>query len=99
MLFYKNGQTSGNNTFINLTLSSSYSYILQSGTTQTITGNFNATGNCGAFVDVSSNNAGTAANINKTTGVVNASYLVLKDRKYLLLQRSLKYYYDYLLAP
>ncbi len=79
LVFLRNGQTSGNNTFTNLTFSPSYSYILQNGTTQTITGNFNATGNCGAFVDVSSSTPGNVANINKTTGVVNASYLVLKD--------------------
>jgi gliding motility-associated-like protein len=79
VVFNKNGTMWASNTFANLTFSPSYSYILQSGTTQTITGNFNATGNCGAFVDVSSSTAGTIATINKTTGVVNASYLILKD--------------------
>ncbi len=79
VVFNKNGRITSNNVFANLTFSPSFSYILQSGTTQTINGNFNAIGNCGAFVDISSNNAGATANITKTTGVVNSSYLILKE--------------------
>jgi gliding motility-associated-like protein len=79
LVFNQNGRIASNNSLVNLTLSSSYSYQLRSGTTQTITGNFNAIGNCGAFIDISSSTDGAAANITKTTGVVNASYLILKD--------------------
>jgi gliding motility-associated-like protein len=79
LVFNQNGRIASNNSLVNLTLSSSYSYQLQSGTTQTITGNLNAIGNCGAFIDISSSTDGAAANITKTTGVVNASYLILKD--------------------
>jgi gliding motility-associated-like protein len=79
LVFSKNGRTASSNIFTNLTFSPSYSYIIQSGTTQTVLGNFNATGSCGAFIDVSASTDGTVANITKTTGIVNASYLILKD--------------------
>jgi gliding motility-associated-like protein len=75
----KKGTFLGNNSITNLTLTAGYSYLLRPTTTQTILGTINAVGNCGAFINIQSNLSGSTATITKTAGVINNSFLILKD--------------------
>ncbi len=49
------------------------------GTTQTISGIFNALGNCGAFIDISSTIPGSQATVSKPSGTLNISFGILQD--------------------
>jgi gliding motility-associated-like protein len=77
--FSKAGDIFANNSCQNLTLTAGYSYQIAANTTTTIINNLNATGNCGAYINLKSTTDGTQATISKATGSVNAAYVILKD--------------------
>jgi gliding motility-associated-like protein len=79
LTFQNNGNINANNTCQNLILTAGYTYQISPNTTTTIVNNLNAIGNCGGFINIKSSVDGTQANINKATGTINASYLILKD--------------------
>jgi gliding motility-associated-like protein len=81
LTFLKNARINDNITCQNLTLTGGYNYSFLSGFTTTITGSFNAIGNCGAYVSMASSSNGTQATISKASGVVNSAFLILKDMK------------------
>lgn len=75
----RNGDFYDNNTFNQLTLTPGFSYTLANGTTQSVSSLLQATGSCGALIDIRSSTSGSKANIVKTSGSVNVSYVTLKD--------------------
>src|ERR1035437_7060772 len=77
--FNAEGTIISNNTYNTLVFSPGYTYTLSAGATQTVNTNFSATGNCGALIAIKSNTSGTQTNISKATGVLNISYVTLKD--------------------
>ncbi len=79
VLFNANARINGNNTYSNLTFSAGCSYKIASGTNQTINGIFTASGNCRSLINISPTEVNVQATITKTTGVVNLSFLILKD--------------------
>ncbi len=76
---YGDGDIPTNNVYNNLSFSAGHTYILSSGKTQTITGTFAATGTCGAFIDIHTNNPGVQAVISHAPGAVSNAFLILKD--------------------
>ena len=78
--FAGNGEIRGSNTFRDLIFSPGKNYSLESGRTQTITGDFDARGNPCFITHLSSSRPGEAAIINKiTVGEVVADYITIKD--------------------
>lgn len=75
----QNGNFLANNNIVNLNLAAGFVYTLTAGTNQVLTGNINAIGTCGALINIQSSISGSVATITKATGVINTSYLVLKD--------------------
>ena len=69
----------GNNTFNNFTIGSPKTLTLTAGTTQYITGVFNAVGVAGSTISINSNTPGTNASLSKSAGTVSADYLALQD--------------------
>ena len=79
VIFKKDGEVRNSNNYTNITFAPGYSYNFYAGTTQSITGAVNAAGNCGAYVDISSNTQGSQFTISHPAGAVNISYVILKD--------------------
>ncbi len=81
VVFNMGGIIQGNNTYNNVSFTAGYTYELRSNpaTTQTINGTFTANGTCGALIDIHSSVPGAQATINHPAGVVNVSFVVLKD--------------------
>ena len=77
--FQKNGKLNGSNQFTNLSLAAAYEYQFQSGSTQTISGNLTASGNCQAHIILKSNQEGMQANISKASGSSNIDYAIIED--------------------
>ena len=77
--FYSDGTIMNSNTYNNLIFSPGYTYAISSGMTQTVNNSLSATGNCGALIAIKSNTSGTQTSISKSTGVINVSYVTLKD--------------------
>ncbi len=77
--FSKNGTIQGNNTYNNLTFTAGFTYVLTSGRTQTINGNFTASGNCGATIAINSSTSGSQSTISHPPGAVVVSFVTLKD--------------------
>ncbi|MEO7523113.1 MAG: hypothetical protein ABIT58_03420, partial [Ferruginibacter sp.] len=75
----RDGVIQGGNQYNNLTFSAGHTYLLSEGTTQEINGMFNASGNCGALIDIHSTTAGNQAIISHPSGTVNISFVILKD--------------------
>lgn len=75
-IFYGNGSMLTNNTFDELTFTGGHNYEIRS---IYINNTFNANGNCGAYLDIASQTPGIQAIIVKSSGIVNTSYLILKD--------------------
>jgi len=73
------GIVRGNNTLGQLSMTAGKTYQLESGRTQTITGNLVANGGCGNPVVIRSTSSGTAATLSKTTGTITLSYVSLQD--------------------
>lgn len=70
---------SGNYTIGTLNLTAPITIIMLSSQTKTITTAFNAVGSSGNIITIESSVAGTAATLSKTSGVVSADWLSLKD--------------------
>lgn len=68
-------------TYDTLTLSAGKTYSLKAGSTQTITGSLNASGNCGALIFINSETQGTQASVKQTTGNVTVDFVDLEDIK------------------
>ncbi|MEI6764472.1 MAG: T9SS type A sorting domain-containing protein [Bacteroidota bacterium] len=79
VIFQGSGSIYGKNTYHDLTFTSGSSYFLQAGKTQTITGNWNASGNCSSYIIVQSNTFASPASVIKTTGTVSTDYILLRD--------------------
>ena len=77
--FLKNGKINGSHQYINLNLTAGYEYQFQENTTQTITNNLNAAGNCQAHIILKSGLEGTQAHFSKSSGTSNIDYAILKD--------------------
>ena len=80
--FAGNGSTSGFGSsiiFNNLTLVAGTTMTFRNIFTHVINGSFNATGTCGAIIDIKSSAAGNGATIQKASGSVALSYVALKD--------------------
>ncbi|MFT3910359.1 MAG: hypothetical protein QM737_13120 [Ferruginibacter sp.] len=77
--FYQHGEFWMSNTYNDLNLTAGFTYKLTNSTTQTINGNLNANGNCGALININSSVQGNQANISHPPGAVNISYTILKD--------------------
>ncbi len=79
--FQKGASISGNNHYDILTFTTGQVYLLAAGSTQTInpSGTFNGNGSCTDFLTIVSTSTGSAAQIEKTTGMVELSYAVLQD--------------------
>jgi len=83
LTFQHDGVIDGNNTITDLVFSPGHSYTLRSQPnitiTQTITGTFSATGNCGGLINIRSTTQGVRATISHAPGTIHTSFLVLKD--------------------
>ena len=79
--FNDNGNISGNNTFHTLNFSPGHTYILNAGSTQTITplGNFNANGNGSFPIEFKSNQLGNQATLHKDGDPVCLDFLFITD--------------------
>lgn len=78
---YGNGALTitGSNTFVNLTnFSQPTTFNFTSGTTQTVT-DFGISGTSGSLVTIQSSSAGSQATLSKSSGIVNANWLSIKD--------------------
>ncbi|MBK8567603.1 MAG: hypothetical protein IPN76_30875 [Saprospiraceae bacterium] len=76
-----NARIYGNNHFDILTFTTGQVYELAAGSTQTINpgGAFIGNGSCMDFLTIISTSAGNAAQIEKATGTIGLSYVVLQD--------------------
>lgn len=81
LTFLGDGEFNNNNTCNDLTFSAGHTYVLNAGKTQSVSGSFIANGNCGAYIDIHSNDPGSQAMISHSAGNVNTSFLILKDMK------------------
>jgi len=79
VIIYGDADIPTNNIYNNLSFSAGHTYTLWSGTTQTINGQLTAYGNCGAFIDIHTNNSGAQATISHPGGAMLNSFLILKD--------------------
>lgn len=70
---------SGNNSFNDVTINAPKTITFTSGSTQTITGTFTATGSIGNLIAINSSSSGSAATLSKSSGTVSTNYLSLKD--------------------
>lgn len=68
-----------NNTLGSLTVNAPKSIRFRSGQTQTIAGNFTATGSSGNVITVTSSTAASAATLSKANGLVSCNWLSLQD--------------------
>jgi hypothetical protein len=75
----KNATIHGSNTFNSLELTPGYTYTLAGGETQTINNSLLATGSCGGLIEIRSGTSGVQTTISKAAGLVELSYLSLKD--------------------
>ncbi|EKE19168.1 MAG: hypothetical protein ACD_9C00113G0001, partial [uncultured bacterium] len=69
----------GSNTFNNLTINAQKAILFTSGTTQTINGNFNATGDSSNTIFLASSTPGSPAILSKPSGVVTGDHLSIQD--------------------
>ncbi|MFN0034070.1 MAG: HYR domain-containing protein, partial [Saprospiraceae bacterium] len=81
VLFEKDGEIRGSNTFENLAFSPGKTYILSAGSTQTITplGNFIAEGFGGFPIEIKSSQLGTQATLHKDGDPICLDFLYLTD--------------------
>ena len=79
LTFLGDGEFNDNNICNDLTFSAGHTYIPTHGKTQTVNGSFIANGNCGAYIDIHSDDPGNQSTISHPPGNVNTSYLILKD--------------------
>lgn len=69
----------GNNTFDTLVFSEGKSFVLESGSTQTIQDSLRIEGSCAGMISLSSSLEGSNCTIYKASGTVIGDYLMLKD--------------------
>lgn len=70
---------SGNNSFNDITIGAPKTVTVTASSTQTIAGNFVATGSASNAITINSTSAGVAGILSKSSGTVNADYLILQD--------------------
>ncbi len=78
-IFKKDAEVNNNNNYTNITFAPGYNHLFYAGTIQAVSGIINATGNCGSFINISSNTQGSQCTISHPAGAVNVSYVILKD--------------------
>ena len=79
--FASNGYIAGNNSYNNLTFSAGYTYVLESGKTQTILGKFLIQGSCISYIFLKSSVAGSFSTITKAGGPVLGFNIHMRDIK------------------
>ncbi len=77
--FLQGATISGSNSFDSLLFSSGKTYVLASGTIQTIGSYFKADGTCSQPVIIHSGTQGTASTISKSSGTITINYVELQD--------------------
>jgi hypothetical protein len=76
--FANHGNISGNNTFNDLSFSPGYTYILGGGKTQTINGNFSATGTCNSRITIKSGSSNSSG-LSHPSGILALNFLYLNN--------------------
>ena len=81
VVFSGGAYITGLNFFNNLVFSAGQSYLLATGSKQTITGAFTAIGTCSAIINITSDHAGSLAELDATHGSVMTDYTSIMDIK------------------
>ncbi|MFH0867236.1 MAG: hypothetical protein V1904_13660, partial [Bacteroidota bacterium] len=77
--FMGNGRFYGNNIYNNLVFAEGKSYLLKSGSKQSIMNNLSAAGNCEKNINIYSSNSGFKAYFSKSSGTVNVDHVTFID--------------------